>query len=177
MAAGFQEEGTRRKEIQVIIREAYLSAASRKILNRYRNKLGNLSRNLQLPVTVSPDENVNRDLAGKILAWLQPQTICLLAYDLPLFSDEAFRFYIFHFIDLVVSGNCPFSKTAFIQDLFPSERLQHNTRRFLQFSTEEASMISEYLHTVLEVAKMDGPESELGGFLDWENEIVQAIHF
>jgi len=142
------------------------------------NRIDKILEKLDVPKMVTsvkqPDINIENDLKGLSIFQLQNETVQLLAYDIPLFNDEAYRYYIFEFIKKVVLKENTFQDDAFIQDLFESKLLNKNTTRYKQFSKEEIQLIHDYLQKCKDEALELNEDS---AYCEWIDEIDSALKF
>ncbi|WXG61030.1 hypothetical protein VB002_06190 [Campylobacter concisus] len=123
--------------------------------NNLQNKIKNLPSNRNLPkpkVITNPflqDALIENDLQGKDLFELEKDKIKILFTDLPIFNDEAFRYYLPQFIYFYLMWPEFIVEDMFIQVFFKSNLLNEKTYRFLQFKIDEKEIIVEFLQKIL----------------------------
>ena len=119
-----------------------------------QNKIKNLldNRNLLKPKMITnpclQDTMIENDLQGKDLLELQKDKIKILSTDLPIFNDEAFRYYLPQFMYLYMMWSEFIIEDMFIQVFFKSNLLNEKTYRFLQFKIDEKEIIVEFLQKI-----------------------------
>ena len=119
-----------------------------------QNKIKKLLENRRLPkpkMITSPclqDTMIENDLQGKDLFELQKDEIKILSTDLPIFNDEAFRYYLPQFMYLYMMWPEFIIEDMFIQVFFKSNLLNKKTYRFLQFKIDEKEIIVEFLQKI-----------------------------
>jgi hypothetical protein len=131
-----------------------------------------------MPELISNDTRVNRDLAGRNLDQIANDNISLLAYDFALFTEDAFRYYLFQFIRLVLSEKQPFSEDAFIQSLFVGSITQPGNTVIDTISQNEIEGICYFLawcKNKIEMYKQKIIAFTM--FIEWEDEIDNALQF
>lgn len=116
-----------------------------------QNKIKNLldNRNLLKPKIITnsclQDTMIENDLQGRDLFELEKDKIKILSTDLPIFNDEAFRYYLPQFMYLYMMRSEFIIEDMFIQVFFKSNLLNKKTYRFLQFRIDEKEIIVEFL--------------------------------
>ena len=119
-----------------------------------QNKIKNLIDNRNLPkpkVITNPclqDTMIENDLQGRDLFELEKDKIKILSTDLPIFNDEAFRYYLPQFMYLYMMWSEFIIEDMFIQVFFKSNLLNKKTYRFLQFRIDEKEIIVEFLQKI-----------------------------
>ena len=122
--------------------------------NNLQNKIQNLLDNRNLPkpkVITNPflqDTLIENDLQGKDLFELEKDKIKILSTDLPIFNDEAFRYYLPQFIYFYLMWSEFIVEDMFIQVFFKSNLLNEKKYRFLQFKIDEKEIIVEFLQKI-----------------------------
>jgi hypothetical protein len=122
--------------------------------NNLQNKIQNLldNRNLPKPKMITnpclQDTMIENDLQGRDLFELEKDEIKLLSTDLPIFNDEAFRYYLPQFMYLYMMWSEFIIEDMFIQVFFKSNLLNKKTYRFLQFRIDEKEIIVEFLQKI-----------------------------
>ncbi|WP_162142154.1 hypothetical protein [Campylobacter concisus] len=122
--------------------------------NNLQNKIQNLldNRNLPKPKMITnqclQDTLIENDLQGKDLFELEKDKIKILSTDLPIFNDEAFRYYLPQFIYFYLMRSEFIVEDMFIQVFFKSNLLNEKTYRFLQFKIDEKEIIVEFLQKI-----------------------------
>ena len=122
--------------------------------NNLQNKIQNLldNRNLPKPKMITnpclQDTMIENDLQGRDLFELEKDEIKLLSTDLPIFNDEAFRYYLPQFMYLYMMWSEFIIEDMYIQVFFKSNLLNKKTYRFLQFRIDEKEIIVEFLQKI-----------------------------
>ena len=122
--------------------------------NNLQNKIQNLldNRNLPKPKMITnpclQDTMIENDLQGRDLFELEKDEIKLLSTDLPIFNDEAFRYYLPQFMYLYMMWSEFIIEDMFIQVFFKSNLLNKKTYRFLQSRIDEKEIIVEFLQKI-----------------------------
>ena len=122
--------------------------------NNLQNKIQNLldNRNFPKPKMITnpclQDTMIENDLQGRDLFELEKDEIKLLSTDLPIFNDEAFRYYLPQFMYLYMMWSEFIIEDMFIQVFFKSNLLNKKTYRFLQFRIDEKEIIVEFLQKI-----------------------------
>ena len=142
------------------------------------NKVESILNNMPIPKIITnvdnPNKEIEKELSNKSLLQLAPNEVNLLAYDLALFNNYAYKYYIFEFIKIVILKKNNFESDAFIQDLFESKLLSHRSERYTQFSSIEKKSIKQFLEKSKNDIKINGENSS---FIDWQKQLDKAIFF
>lgn len=143
-----------------------------------QNKIKNLIDNRNLPkpkVITNPclqDTMIENDLQGRDLFELEKDKIKILSTDLPIFNDEAFRYYLPQFIYFYMMWPEFIIEDMFIQVFFKSNLLNEKTYRFLQFKIDEKEIIVEFLQKIYDEIYNITKTKEYKELEVWEQEEV-----
>ena len=146
--------------------------------NNLQNKIQNLLDNRNLPkpkVITNPflqDTLIENDLQGKDLFELEKDKIKILSTDLPIFNDEAFRYYLPQFIYFYLMWSEFIVEDMFIQVFFKSNLLNEKTYRFLQFKIDEKEIIVEFLQKIYDEIYNITKTKEYKELKVWEQEEI-----
>ena len=150
--------------------------------NNLQNKIKNLlsNRNLPKPKAITnprlQDTLIENDLQGKDLFELEKDKIKILSTDLPIFNDEAFRYYLPQFIYFYLMWPEFIVEDMFIQVFFKSNLLNEKKYRFLQFKIDEKEIIVEFLQKIYDEIYNITKTKEYKELKVWEQEeVISAI--
>ena len=145
-----------------------------------QNKIKNLldNRNLLKPKMITnpclQDTMIENDLQGRDLFELEKDKIKILSTDLPIFNDEAFRYYLPQFMYLYMMWSEFIIEDVFIQVFFKSNLLNKKTYRFLQFKIDEKEIIVEFLQKIYDEICNITETKEYKELEVWEQEEVMV---
>ena len=142
------------------------------------NRIANLLKRKRLPlkpishntIHSSEDMALEKYLLGKHFSSMSHYNQKLMVYDIGFLNHEAFRYYIFELILLVLEEKNLFSDDAFIQELFFSD---YNRDKLLKFNNEERTIIIDFFELLLdEIDEVIADREKYNQLEAWEQEEV-----